>query len=131
MARNSVGDSGSYNVLCDRCGFKYKNHQLRKEWTGAMVCFGPGTNGCYEPRHEQDLIRARNDTHVLPFIRSDSAGADVGPALNCSAIEEIVYTVYEINSLGADLTIYSGRTHGSVTIPVGVTVTVLCNWDID
>jgi hypothetical protein len=25
-------------VVCDRCGFKYRRSQLRKEWTGLMVC---------------------------------------------------------------------------------------------
>lgn len=25
-------------AICDRCGFKYRLSQLRKEWTGLMVC---------------------------------------------------------------------------------------------
>lgn len=24
--------------ICDRCGFRYPLRQLRKEWTGLMVC---------------------------------------------------------------------------------------------
>lgn len=24
--------------ICDRCGFEYDLHDLRKEWTGLMVC---------------------------------------------------------------------------------------------
>ena len=30
---------------CDRCGFVYKLHQLKKEWTGFKVC-----PQCYEPK---------------------------------------------------------------------------------
>ena len=25
-------------AICDRCGFKYRLNELRKEWTGLMVC---------------------------------------------------------------------------------------------
>jgi len=25
-------------AICDRCGFKYRHDELRKEWTGLMVC---------------------------------------------------------------------------------------------
>lgn len=31
--------------ICDRCGFKCRHRQLRKEWTGLLVC-GP----CWDPR---------------------------------------------------------------------------------
>jgi len=74
MARNSISPQGVYNVICDRCGFKYKNTQLRKEWTGAMVCQGPATNDCWEPRHPQDLIRVRPENTKLPFVRPDTEG---------------------------------------------------------
>jgi NAD-dependent SIR2 family protein deacetylase len=33
---------------CDRCGFAYKLHQLKKEWTGFKVC-----PSCYEPKAPQ------------------------------------------------------------------------------
>ena len=45
-------------AICDRCGFKYRLSQLRREWTNLMVCHGPETNGCWEPRHPQEYIRA-------------------------------------------------------------------------
>ena len=34
---------GAWNAICDRCGFKFKNSRLRKEWTGLMVC-----NDCWD-----------------------------------------------------------------------------------
>jgi len=35
---------------CQRCGFKYRLDQLKKEWTGLRVCFGTGTSHCWDPR---------------------------------------------------------------------------------
>mgnify|MGYP001169572177 FL=1 len=35
-------------ALCDRCGFEYKLHEIKKEWTGFKVC-----DNCFEPKHPQ------------------------------------------------------------------------------
>lgn len=69
-----VGPSYQYNVLCDGCGFKLKNWQVKKRWDGFMMC-----KDCWEPRHPMDFFRSRNDVHTLPFTRSDNNGTDVGP----------------------------------------------------
>jgi hypothetical protein len=29
---------GGTRALCDRCGFEYPLRQLKREWTGLMVC---------------------------------------------------------------------------------------------
>lgn len=34
--------------ICDRCGFRFKLLQLKKEWTGFKVC-----PQCFEPKHPQ------------------------------------------------------------------------------
>ncbi len=68
------GGSGQYNALCDVCGFKYKNHQLKKRWDGFIVCAAD-----WEPRHPLDFYKSRNDTHQLPWTRPDNEGIDVGP----------------------------------------------------
>jgi hypothetical protein len=46
-----LGDS---NAICDCCGFKFKQSQLRKRWDGAFVC-----SKDWEPRHPQDNIKIR------------------------------------------------------------------------
>jgi hypothetical protein len=57
---------------CDRCGFEYNLSRLRKEWTGLMVCSGPGTNGCWEPRHPQEYVRGVPDRQgVRPGMRPE------------------------------------------------------------
>ena len=41
--------SGKFAIgLCDRCGFEYKLHTLKKEWNGLKTC-----PECYEPKHPQ------------------------------------------------------------------------------
>lgn len=32
--------------MCDRCGFKYRLHDLREEWTGLLVC-----RTCFDLKH--------------------------------------------------------------------------------
>lgn len=59
---------GSWNTICDRCGFEFKSHQLRKEWTGLMVC-----KCCWESRHPQDFIRVRPERSPIPWSRPEAA----------------------------------------------------------
>jgi hypothetical protein len=55
---------GSYNVICDRCGEKFKAHQVSKEWTGLLVC-----GRCLDERHPQDFVRGRVDQMSVPVAR--------------------------------------------------------------
>lgn len=66
-------EPGKWKAECDRCGFDYKNDQLRKEWTGLMVCHGPGTNQCWEPRHPQDFVKGVPDPQAVPWTRQPSS----------------------------------------------------------
>lgn len=56
--------SGEFNLTCDRCSKKIKAHQAKHEWTGFIVC-----GDCYEVRHPQDFVRAKQDKISVPFIR--------------------------------------------------------------
>lgn len=69
----------SYRVICDRCGFKYYNHQLRKEWTGLRTCFGANTNGCFEERHPQDFVRGKPDRQSPPWTRPEGEDVFIEP----------------------------------------------------
>jgi hypothetical protein len=74
--------SYEYNALCDVCGFKKKATDLRRRWDGFMVC-----KDDWEQRHPLDFYRTRNDTHLLPFIRSDNDGVSVAPTvLACTLV---------------------------------------------
>jgi len=56
--------SGEFNVTCDVCSKKIKAHEARQRWDGFIVC--PDD---YEPRHEQDFIRSKQDKITVPFSR--------------------------------------------------------------
>jgi len=56
--------SGSFNITCDRCSKKVKAGDVKQEWTGFIVC-----HSCFEMRHPQDFVRARQDKISIPFSR--------------------------------------------------------------
>ena len=56
--------SGEFNLTCDRCSKKIKAHEAKHEWTGFIVC-----GDCFEHRHPQDFVRARQDRIRVSFSR--------------------------------------------------------------
>jgi len=56
--------SGQWNLCCDSCSLKIKSGIARHRWDGYIVC-----PTCYEPRHPQDFVRARQDKIIVPFTR--------------------------------------------------------------
>lgn len=65
---------GANNVICDRCGFKYKSTQVRKEWTGLIVC-----KKCWDPRHPQDKVRAVKDDQSPSVNRPEATDTFLSP----------------------------------------------------
>jgi hypothetical protein len=43
---------GSQNGLCDECGFKFKQVDLREKWNGLVLC-----RDCWEPKHISQLYK--------------------------------------------------------------------------
>lgn len=48
--------AGDHLSTCGRCGFTRYGSQMKKEWTGLVVC-----PECWDPRHPQDFVRAKAD----------------------------------------------------------------------
>lgn len=65
---------GTYNAICDVCGFEYKAKDMRMRWDGAFVC-----SSDYEPRHPQDFLRGRVDRQSVPIARPDSENFEQTP----------------------------------------------------
>lgn len=57
---------GSWNALCDVCGFKYKSHTLKKRWDGMMVC-----GDCFETRHPIDFFKVVPEDLKIPWSRRE------------------------------------------------------------
>jgi hypothetical protein len=59
--------SGTWNVHCDVCGFKFKSTEIRKRWDNLMVC-----DKDWEADHPQKFLRVRSDKISVPFVREES-----------------------------------------------------------
>jgi hypothetical protein len=56
--------SGTWNVICDVCGQKYKATEVRKRWDGLLVC-----SEDFETDHPQKFIRVEADGQSVPDPR--------------------------------------------------------------
>lgn len=54
--------AGTWNVVCQVCGFEYKSDQLQKRWDGLWVC-----KDDFELRHPSDFIRTPREGRPLPY----------------------------------------------------------------
>ena len=54
--------SGSWNAVCQVCGFTHKSDELKRRWDGLMVCVDD-----FELRNPQDLIRPPKDDSSVPW----------------------------------------------------------------
>lgn len=72
-------EHGTWNAVCDRCGFVFKAYNLRLEHTGKRVCSGGGTNNCWEPRSSQEYVKARVDRQIPPWTKPEGADVFVTP----------------------------------------------------
>jgi len=75
---------GAWNAICDVCGFKFKNIDLRKRWDGLMVC-----RDDWEPRHPSDFQGQVDytDNPSVPWTRPDSNANTSATAVDGTAIE--------------------------------------------
>lgn len=67
-------------AICDRCGFKYRLRDLRKEWSGLMVCpsdYDPRPDTLNPPRVMPEGLPVPNtrpeqpDTFIAAFVTPD------------------------------------------------------------
>ena len=64
---------GKWNIICQRCGVKYKNDEIAKEWTGLLVC----KKKCFDHRHPQDFVRGVTDDQSVPYSSPPPTDIDV------------------------------------------------------
>ena len=71
MGKSDHYRHGSNNVICEICGFKYKRHQLSKQWDNVLACRGGDTNECWSERHPQEFVKGRADKQIAPVIATE------------------------------------------------------------
>lgn len=69
--------SGSWNVICQVCGRKYKAEQIKKRWDGLLVC-----EEDYEERNILDFLRTQPERQDVPYQSNEPA--DVFRPETCS-----------------------------------------------
>ena len=67
MGRSDFYDHGNPNMVCDRCGQKYKKSELHKTWDNLYVC-----NYDYELRQPQDRLRSFKDKQSFENPRPEA-----------------------------------------------------------
>jgi len=72
---------GSWNAICDLCGFKFKAEELKLRWDGARVC-----KDDFELRHPADFIKIPSEQAVPPWTRPEPAD---------SFIDSLIYLITE------------------------------------
>ena len=88
MARGRYGsadylDLGSWNVICDSCGGKFKAQDTRKRWDGMRVC-----EADFEHRHPQDFVRGRRDRQAVPDARPEQTGYTIPMDMSSMRIDD-------------------------------------------
>ena len=117
MSTRAAGNKKyEWNAICDRCAFEYKNWQLKKEWTGLMVCDGPGTNNCWEARHPQDFLRARKESNKLPWTRPETEDTYIEVTYNSNVLGSPVGGEYSQAGYAAAGYAIVGNINPSLTI---------------
>ena len=75
---------GDFWRICDRCGFKVRSSQTRKQWDGLIVCLDD-----FEERHPQNFVRGRVDRQNVPDPRPEPVDSIIGPLTTVTTAEAL------------------------------------------
>lgn len=105
---------GSWNAICEVCGFQYKSHEMKKRWDGVMVCVED-----WEPRHPLDFQRGKAEVTAVPWTSTDDTEGTVSITTKSAsqdyAITDTAYSVL-IQTTGASVTVTFPETTDAVTL---------------
>ena len=102
--------AGDPNAICDRCGAEFHRSEMRKEWTGLLVCI----KRCWEPKHPQLNVRGKKDKQSVRDARPEPDSAFGTTTMSTTATDGS--TTISIASVAE---IYNGRSVG-VTLNDGI-----------
>lgn len=71
--RSDRFNKGSYNFICDICGFKFKRKDGRINYNGSLVC-----KDDFEIRQKQDFVRNMANLQTVDNARPDNS-SDIMP----------------------------------------------------
>lgn len=104
---------GSYNVMCDQCGQKYKNDFCKLQWDNLFVCIN-----CFDPKHPWlEPLPIPIDALPVPLARPRPVEIDLDNGLQDMGIWGVRYKTdigYVTDLVWGGWTGYWG---GSSTVP--------------
>lgn len=68
MSYFSRYDKGEWATICDVCGRKFRNQDLRQRWDGLKTC-----SDDWEPRQPQDFVRGVADYQAPVWTRPEAS----------------------------------------------------------
>ena len=74
MGRADYWEPKGWNMLCQVCGFKYKNVDMKERWDGVWCC--PED---WELRQPQDFVRGVADPMAVPYTAPEPPVQYLGP----------------------------------------------------
>lgn len=104
-------------MICDYCGKKRKNKDIRLTWDGQRVC----KDRCWEYRQPQDFVKGVIDWQQLPFSRPDVSPTFVSEDNNLSTTAAVASFTYTPNSGPHPLSVVFTNTSSNIPI--------ITNWD--
>lgn len=92
---------GTWSVICDVCGFRFRSDEVKKRWDGLITC-----EKDWEIKHPQLTIRVPKEDIAPPFTRPEPAEISVGPV--CYFHSRQAYAdIGEADCMQADITTIS------------------------
>lgn len=125
MGRADFWKPGGWNMLCQVCGFKYKNSEMKERWDGVWCC--PED---WELRQPQDFVRGVRDPMSVPYTAPEPGVTFLGPP--ATPLSDIVvgtpsiYIGGVLKTVGVDYTIVLPT--GVVTFLVTPPVNAVIQW---
>ncbi len=83
--------SGTWNAICDICGFKFKASELKTDYRGLKVC--PED---LDVRNPQDFVRLRTEKANVDWVRKEATDSFVGDNVDDSSLGEVTLGTKEL-----------------------------------
>lgn len=86
MGRADFWQRGSWNMICQVCGFKYKNTDMKLRWDNIWCC--PED---WEVRQPQDFVRGIKDQMSVPYAVPEPPDHFIGDQYLQDSSGNIIY----------------------------------------
>ncbi len=76
--------AGTWNAICDICGWKFKANELTEDWRGLRVC-----DKDLDQRNPVDFFKIPEERAGVPWTRPEPTDVFVGDNIDDSSLGEV------------------------------------------